>query len=153
MSENQSNWKTEITVAAVIERDAKFLVVEESVGNQLVYNQPAGHLDEHETLVEAVIRETFEETGYTFSPDFISGIYVWKSPRRGTTIMRTAFCGHVTAHDDQAPLDDGIHQAVWLTREELQNSGRLRSPFVLKCIDDYLDEIRHPLTLVNHLGV
>lgn len=158
MSENinstsNPDWKTEITVAAVIERDGKFLVVEEMVSDHLVYNQPAGHLDEHETLVEAVVRETYEETAYTFEPEAITGIYVWKSPRRGTTIMRTAFCGQVVAHDSNAKLDDGIRQAVWLSRDELEKSARLRSPFVLRCIDDYLSGTRHPVSLVNHLGV
>lgn len=152
-TESIDSWKTEITVAAVIQRDDRFLVVEELVSEQLVFNQPAGHLDEHETLVEAVTRETFEETGWHFEPEAVSGIYVWKSPRRGTTIMRTAFCGRVTGHDAEAELDAGIQRAIWLTREELANSGRLRSPFVLRCIDDYLTGVRHPLALIHHLGV
>ncbi len=158
MPENQhsnvnADWTTEITVAAVIERDGRFLVVEEHVSGNRVYNQPAGHLDEHETLIQAVIRETLEETGYHFKPEAISGIYVWKSPRRGTTIMRTAFCGQVTGQDADAELDEGILQALWMSPDELRNSNRLRSPFVLRCIDDYLKGTRHPLELVHHLGV
>ncbi len=149
----RSDWRTEITVAAVIEDGGRFLVVEEEVSDRLVFNQPAGHLEEHETLVEAVIREAFEETGWHFQPQAISGIYVWKSPRRGTTIMRTAFCGTAADHDPQAQLDEGIRQAVWMTRQELEASQRLRSPFVLQCIDDYLRGTRHPLELVQHLGV
>lgn len=146
-------WKTEITVAAVAEKDGQFLVVEEQINDRLVFNQPAGHLDEHETLIEAVVREAFEETAWHFVPEAISGIYIWKSPRRGTTIMRTAFCGHVTGHVEDAPLDDGIVRAAWMTRAELEASNRLRSPFVLRCIDDYLAGARYPLELLNHLGV
>lgn len=156
MTENHSSsptWKTEITVAAVIQQDDRFLVVEELINGNAVFNQPAGHLDESETLIEAVVRETFEETAWHFTPEAISGIYIWKSPRRGTTIMRTAFCGQVTGHDPEAPLDKGIAQALWLSREELETSQRLRSPFVLRCIDDYLAGIRYPLELLNHLGV
>lgn len=148
-----SVWKTELTVAAVIERDNRFLVVEELINGRAVFNQPAGHLDEHETLVEAVVRETLEETAWHFVPEAVSGIYIWKSPRRGTTIMRTAFCGRVTGHEAGASLDAGIQQALWMTRAELEASERLRSPFVLRCIDDYLADIRYPLELLNHLGV
>lgn len=155
MSRESSNpdWHTEITVAAVIERDRQFLVVEELVSEQLVFNQPAGHLDEHETLTEAVVRETYEETGWHFEPEAISGIYLWKSPRRGTTIMRTAFCGHAHSHNPGLELDEGIQRALWMTRDELEKSQRLRSPFVLRCIDDFLDGVRHPLDFVTHLGV
>ena len=154
MSEQASpDWKTEITVSAVTERDGKFLVVEEMIEGKLVFNQPAGHLDEGETLIEAVIRETLEETAWEFLPEAISGIYVWKSPRRGTTIMRTAFCGSTGSHDPSAPLDEGIERAAWMTREELESSQRLRSPFVLKCIDDYLAGKRYPLELLQHLDV
>lgn len=152
-NDEQSGWHTEITVAAVIERNGEFLVVEEEVSDRLVFNQPAGHLEEHETLIQAVVREVYEETGWTFEPEAISGIYVWKSPRRGTTIMRTAFCGHATALDADAQLDEGIVRAVWMSRDALEQCDRLRSPFVLRCIDDYLAGVRHPLNLIQHLGV
>lgn len=148
-----SDWHTELTVAAIAERDGQFLMVEEWVDGQLVLNQPAGHLDESETLLEAVVRETLEETGWHVQPQAVSGLYLWKSPRRGTTILRTSF--HVqTLHEaDNAALDEGIERVRWMTREELAASDRLRSDFVLRSVDDYLAGQRLPLDVVSHLSV
>lgn len=146
-------WRTELTVAAIAERNGRFLMVEERVDGQLVYNQPAGHLEESETLAEAVVRETLEETGWEVEPKAVSGLYLWKSPRRGTTILRTSFHVQAIREVDHIVLDDGIERAIWLSREELASSGRLRSDFVLRSIDDYLAGKKLPLDVVTHLGV
>lgn len=157
MSENgtrkENSWRTELTVAAIAEQDGRFLVVEEQVDDRLVFNQPAGHLEPAETLIEAVVRETFEETGWRVEPEAVSGIYLWKSPRRGTTILRTSFVVRAQEHIVDAVLDDGIERAVWMSRDELQACQRLRSPFVLRSIDDYLRGQRLPLDIVTHLSV
>jgi 8-oxo-dGTP pyrophosphatase MutT (NUDIX family) len=150
---NNNDWRTELTVAAIAERDGRFLMVEERVEGQLVYNQPAGHLEEAETLLEAVVRETLEETGWHVRPQAITGLYLWKSPRRGTTILRTSFAVEALSEVTNATLDAGIERAVWLTREELAASQRLRSAFVLRSIDDYLAGQRLPLDVVTHISV
>lgn len=147
-----ADWTSEVTVAAVAERDGRFLLVEEEVAGRLVFNQPAGHLEPDESLYEAVVRETLEETAHHFTPDGIVGLYLWRSPRRGTTILRTAFRGVCTENALDHPLDDGIHRTVWLTRSEiLARQDRLRSPFVLRCIDDYLSGQSFPLDLAIHM--
>ena len=154
MSEDQdNNWRTELTVAAIAERDGRFLVVEERIDGRLVFNQPAGHLEASETLLEAVVRETLEETGCHVRPEAVSGLYLWRSPRRGTTILRTSFVVTVLSEVENAVLDTGIERAVWLTREELASSERLRSDFVLRTIDDYLAGQRLPLDVVTHISV
>jgi 8-oxo-dGTP pyrophosphatase MutT (NUDIX family) len=146
-------WKPHVTVAAIVERDGRFLMVEERVNGRIVLNQPAGHLDENEGLIDAVIRETREETAWEFSPDAISGVYLWKSPRKGTTYLRWAFVGDVDNHDAGLPLDHGILRAVWMSREELTATpDRLRSTMVLRCIDDYLAGQRFPLSLLTDFG-
>ncbi|MGB1580199.1 MAG: NUDIX hydrolase [Nevskiales bacterium] len=152
-TEGKYDWTTELTVAAIAERDGRFLMVEEKVEGQLVFNQPAGHLDESETLLEAVVRETLEETGWRVEPLAVSGLYLWKSPRRGTTILRTSFVVEPLSELEDAVLDEGIERAVWLSREEIAASSRLRSDFVLRSIDDYLSGQRLPLDIVTHLGV
>ncbi len=142
-------WKPHATVAAVIERDNKFLMVEELVQGKQVVNQPAGHLDSDESLIEAVIRETQEETAWQFVPEAITGVYLWKHPGNGESFLRVTFCGHCKNHAPQQPLDDGIQAAVWRTREELvQQSHTLRSPMVINCIDDYLAGKRFPLDML-----
>lgn len=145
-------WKPHVTVAAVIEQENRFLLVEERVSGEIVINQPAGHLDENEDLLSAVIRETREETAYSFQPEYLTGVYLWQQPRNGETFLRIGFGGNVTGHDAAAALDEGIIQAVWLSREALLESGlKLRSPMVLRCIDDYLAGNRFPLELIEHI--
>ena len=142
-------WKPHSTVAAIIERDNKFLMVEELVHGELVINQPAGHLDPDESLVVAAIRETQEETAWKFTPEAVTGIYLWKHPDNNETFLRVAFCGSCDKHNPSQPLDEGIVRAVWKSREELANEKtKLRSPMVLGCIDDYLSGKRYPLEML-----
>lgn len=146
------DWLPRLTVATIIERDGRFLLVEEYAdGEELVYNQPAGHLDEHETLAAAAIRETLEETAWEVQIDAIVGLYYWTHPK-GHTFVRTCFAGKALHHHPNQPLDRGIQRAVWLTREEITALGpKLRSPMVLHCIDDYLAGKRYPLELFGYL--
>jgi ADP-ribose pyrophosphatase YjhB (NUDIX family) len=142
-------WKPHATVAAIIERDKQFLMVEELVHGEHVFNQPAGHLDADESLIGAVIRETQEESAWQFIPEAVTGIYLWKHPENGETFLRVAICGTCKNHDAQQALDDGILRAVWKSREELvQPSCKLRSPMVINCIDDYLAGKRYPLDML-----
>ena len=145
-------WKPDVTVAAVVERDGRYLLIEEHVRDRVVINQPAGHLETNETLIDAVIREALEETAWTFVPEAVSGIYLWSQPDRNMTFMRVAFAGHVTQHHPERRLDRGIRRALWLSREEVvQRQNSLRSPMVLQCIDDHRRNVRHPLSLLTHM--
>ncbi len=142
-------WKPHATVAAIIERENKFLMVEELIRGERLYNQPAGHLDPDESLIDAVIRETQEESAWQFIPEAVTGIYLWKHPINGETFLRVAVYGSCINHDEQQPLDDGILKAVWKSREELvQDPHKLRSPMVINCIDDYLAGKRYPLDML-----
>lgn len=146
-------WKPDVTVAAVVEREGRFLLIEEHVSNRLVFNQPSGHLEFNESLTEAVIREALEETAWTFVPQAIVGIYLWQHPERNTSYLRVTFTGHVTQHHLERRLDRGIRRTLWLTREEVvQRSAKLRSPMVLQSIDDYLAGKRHPLELLTQMS-
>ena len=138
------------TVAAIIERDGRFLVVEETDGvhPERVFNQPAGHQDPGETMLEAVVRETREETGLPFTPEAFLGIYHLKA-KNGRDYLRAAFTGTVPAGLKPCPEDPVILACHWLTREEI--ALRPRSSVVLMCIDDYLAGVRHPLSLVQHV--
>ena len=141
-------WKPDVTVAALVERDGRFLVVEERIGGRVVFNQPAGHVEDGESLRAAVIRETLEETGWHFEPEALLGLYLWRSPR-GHTTLRIAFAGKVVAHERERTLDPPVIAAHWLTLAELQSrSGQLRTPLVLRCIDDFLAGQRLPLTAI-----
>lgn len=140
----------DVTVAAVIEREGRFLVVEERVGGNLVLNQPAGHLEHGESLLHAVVREAREETGYRFVPSHIVGFYLWRAEESGTTYLRVAFCGTAEAPAETPTLDDGIVGVHWLTRSQLL--GRhLRSPMVLRCFDDYAGGRRYSVDSLTHL--
>ena len=144
-------WKPDVTVAAVIERDGKFLLVEEETDDGIRYNQPAGHLECREALSDAVIRETLEETAYHFLPRSIVGIYNWRNEARDLTYLRFVFAGEVSGHDAQRALDTGIIAAHWLSEAEIRaRKDQLRSPLVLSCIDDWLAGKRFPLDLVTH---
>src|SRR5688500_18325912 len=111
-------WKPNVTVAAVIEQDGKYLLVEEQTDNGILFNQPAGHLESSESLIHAVMRETLEETGYIFVPDSLIGIYNWHAAVEDITFIRFAFSGHASGHDPERPLDAGIVCAEWFTVDE-----------------------------------
>ena len=142
-------WKPNVTVAAIIQRDGRFLLVEEHTERGRLYNQPAGHLDPGESLILAVERETLEETAYTFEPTGLLGIYQYHSGADDVTYIRFAFMGDITAHEAGRALDQGIIRAVWLTAEEIRReTARHRSPLVMRCIDDYLAGQRFPLEVL-----
>lgn len=145
-------WKPSVTVAAIIEHQGRFLLVEEETSDGIRFNQPAGHLDPHESLAEAAVRETMEEAACEFLPQALVGVYMsrYLSSRTGTevTYLRFAFTGALGRVFDQ-PLDEGILRTVWMTREELAACAeRHRSPLVLRCVDDYLAGQRMPLSML-----
>lgn len=143
-------WIPHLTVAAVIERDGRFLIVEESINGQLVLNQPAGHVEPGESLTDAAIREVLEETGWDFRPDALVGIYRWPLPGSDDAFFRFCFSGQPIHHHAERALDDAIVQAVWLTADELTAMPeRHRSPLVERCMDDYLAGIRYPLSMLT----
>ncbi len=143
-------WAPHVTVATIIERDNRFLMVYEESDGKLVYNQPAGHLDPDETLFEAAIRETLEETGWTIKLTGVVGVNLYTAPSNGITYFRTTFIGEAISHDTNRTLDTGIIEAVWLTYEELlERKEQLRSPMTLQIIDDYLEGRRFPLGVVG----
>jgi 8-oxo-dGTP pyrophosphatase MutT (NUDIX family) len=144
--------RPDLTVAAIIERAGEFLLVEERVRGALVLNQPAGHVEPHESPLGAVTRETLEETGWAFEPRTLTGLYLWRNPDTGRTILRLAFCGECTGSDPSRKLDRGIVRTLWLSRAAIATHARqLRSPLVLRCVDDYLQGERYPLSALKHL--
>ncbi|MBI3093954.1 MAG: NUDIX hydrolase [Rhodocyclales bacterium] len=144
-------WKPNVTVAALIERDGRFLLVEEETEDGLRFNQPAGHLDEGESLLAACAREALEETAWGFTPTSLVGIYQWPRPQGDVTYLRFAFCGDLGQFQDGRALDDGILRAVWMTPEEIRaTTDRHRSPLVSQCVSDYLAGRRFPLDLLRH---
>jgi 8-oxo-dGTP pyrophosphatase MutT (NUDIX family) len=144
----------EVTVAAIVMREGTFLLVEERIAGRLVLNQPAGHLEDRETLVEAVIREAREETAWRFHPEALVGTYLWRNPVNGRSFLRFAFCGAVDDHRPQQALDKGIVRALWLTPAEVQaQPARLRSPLVTRCIEDFQQGRRQPLDSVSELDL
>jgi ADP-ribose pyrophosphatase YjhB (NUDIX family) len=145
--------RPDLTVAAVIERNGEFLFVEERVGSRMVFNQPAGHVERGEQLIDAVIRETLEETAWTFVPHALIGVYLWDQLDRQRSYLRFTFTGEITGHDPHRPLDRGIERTLWMDREQLRScSGQLRSPMVLTCIEDYLAGRRYPLEMLKCIG-
>jgi 8-oxo-dGTP pyrophosphatase MutT (NUDIX family) len=145
-------WRPHLTVAALAERDGHMLVVEELIRGQRVLNQPAGHVEDGESILEAVIRETLEETAYHFQPTHVVGTYLWRNPEDGRTTLRFALAGQITGHDASRQLDHGIVAAHWLPPERLREPGApLRSPLVLRCIDDFLEGRRFDLKLLAQL--
>ena len=150
-------WQPDVTVATVAVDGGRLLCVEERVGGQLVINQPAGHLEPDESLVEAAVRETLEETGWQVRLTAFVGAYQWKAPVRadgsgGRHYLRFAFAAEPVAHDPERPLDDGIERALWLTPTELQQATeRHRSPLVWRAVADYLAGQRYPLQMLGHL--
>lgn len=146
-------WKPHVTVAAVIEQNGRFLLVEENTDDGVLFNQPAGHLDPSESLITAVIRETLEESAHHFTPDAVLGIYHWRQATHDRTYLRFAFTGKLTGYEPDRPLDHGILRSVWHTPEEMRARQMLhRSPLVMCCVEDYLAGKRFPLTLLTHYG-
>lgn len=144
-------WKPHVTVAAVVERDGKYLLVEEEIDGGLAFNQPAGHLEEGESLLAAVVREVLEETAYRFKPTALVGVYNWQHPEKKITYLRFAFAGELRGFEAERPLDDGIVAARWLTYDEvLATRARHRSPLILRCVDDLRAGKRYPLELLVH---
>jgi ADP-ribose pyrophosphatase YjhB (NUDIX family) len=141
-----------VTVAAIAERDGRFLFVEErDAHGSLVINQPAGHLEVGESLTEGVIREALEETAWRVEPESLVGVYVWGKADQSVTYLRVAIAVSVIEEFPERPLDEGIERALWLSREELiERSHQHRSPLVLQCVDDYLHGSRHPLSILKH---
>lgn len=147
----QTIWKPHVTVAAVIQQDGLFLLVEEETDEGLRLNQPAGHLEEGESLIQAVIRETREETRYDFEPRALIGIYQWQHPKKGMTYLRFAFAGEITGHDPARALDTGILAPRWMSPAEIDAStDRHRSPLICQCVRDCLSGQRYPLDLIHH---
>lgn len=141
-------------MAAIAEIRGQFLMVEERVTSGLRINQPAGHLEDGESLIEAVVRETREETAWHFTPSALVGIYQWRQAGTRRTFLRFAFCGTVSDHDPRQELDDGIERTLWLPRDQVAARQQvLRGPMVLQSIDDYLNGQRYPLALLSHLGL
>ncbi len=145
-------FKPNATVAAIIEQNGKFLLVEETTERGNRFNQPAGHLEDNESLMQAVVRETLEESAYDFTPTALLGIYHWKHPHNETTYLRFAFIGKAGTHYSDQELDAGIIRAVWMTADEIrEKSALMRSPQVLTCIEDYLSGKRYPLEVITNL--
>ena len=144
-------WKPNVTVAAIIEQDGKFLLIEEQTSQGLQLNQPAGHLEANESLLHAVTREALEESAYDFEPQHLVGIYRWHAQRSDTTYLRFAYSGRILAHHAGQALDEGIVRALWMTPDEIRDSvHRHRSPLILRCVEDYLAGKRYPLELIIH---
>ena len=144
-------WKPNVTVAAVIERDGRFLLVEEHTSDGLRLNNPAGHLDAGESPEQGCARETLEETAHHFKPTALVGVYLSRVQRGSDdiTYLRLAFCGELSSFEVGQPLDTGIVRTLWLTPDEVrQSAARHRSPLVLQCMEDYLKGRRYPLDLV-----
>ena len=145
-------WQPDVTVATLVVRDGRLLCVEERANGQLVINQPAGHLEPDESLVEAAVRETREETGWNVRVTHLVGAYQWKA-ETGRHYLRFAFAAEPLAHDPARPLDDGIVQALWMSPVALQaDMARLRSPLVWHTISDWLAGQRYPLSIVRQVA-
>lgn len=143
-------WPPHLTVACIVEDNNRFLMVEEMSHGRLVYNQPAGHLDPGETMLDAAIRETYEETGWHVQPTHILGMARYTAPQTGTVYYRTTYIAKPLRLDENAKLDEGIVRAVWLTYEELKaQPEKLRSRLVLRNIEQYLAGFRFPLSLID----
>ena len=144
-------WKPNVTVAAVVERRGKFLLIEEHTARGPLFNQPAGHLEPNESLIAGVIRETIEESAYRFVPEALLGVYRWHAPGRNIIYLRFAFAGRVTRRESGRKLDRGIIRAVWMTPAEIRAQvARHRSPLVARCVEDHLAGKRYPLELLTH---
>ena len=130
------------------------MLVEEQTSEGILFNQPAGHLEPDESIIQGIIRETLEETGFTFVPESVLGIYHWHSRSANVTYLRFAFSGSVIGYDPKRSLDAGILSAGWFGVDVIISGNELlhRSPLVMRCIDDYLAGKAYPLELLTHYG-
>lgn len=145
-------WAPHVTVATVVVRDGRLLLVEEAIDGRAVLNQPAGHLEPGESLAAAAVRETLEESGWTVRLTAFIGTYQWTAPD-GTPFLRFAYAAEPISHDPARPLDTGILRALWLDPAELQaEPARLRSPLVWEVVADFLAGQRHPLSVVKEVA-
>lgn len=147
-----TRWKPHVTVATVIEKEGRFLLVEEHTPEGLRLNNPAGHLDPGESPAAGCVRETLEETAWHFTPTALVGIYLSRSQRKtqDITYLRFTFCGELGAFDANRSLDTGIVRTLWLTPDEIrQSTARHRNPMVLQCLEDYLKGQRYPMALIH----
>ena len=143
-------WKPHVTVAAVIEKDKNFLLVEEETSNGIAFNQPAGHLENSEDIISAVKREVNEETAWHFEPEYIVSIQLWRKTPDFPTFLRVCFAGNVHSYKSDQLLDDGIIATHWLNRDEIAKKHKqLRSSLVLTSIDAYLAGECYPLSLLK----
>ena len=141
-------WKPNATVATIIERDGQFLMVEEIDNQELVINQPAGHIEDNESIIEAALRETLEETGYSVTIQHLIGIYTYLAPN-GNTYYRFCFSGEILEQVENATIDADIENVVWLSADDIEaQNKRHRSPLVIQCLQDYLNNKRFPLDLI-----
>ena len=141
-------WTPHATVACIVEQDGRFLMVEESSHGKTVFNQPAGHVDEHESIFDAAVRETLEETAWRVELTGLVGLYVYTAPQNGVCYHRYCFRANAIEKTENA-LDTDIIAAHWLSYEEIAAKGdKLRSPLVLKCIEDALERPTAPLDLI-----
>ncbi|WP_457670246.1 NUDIX hydrolase [Thiolapillus sp.] len=146
-------WKPHVTVAAVIEEDAHFLLVEEHIDGKAVFNQPAGHLEQGESLTDAVTREVLEETARPFQVKALLGTWLYQLSEKQRAYLRFCFCGDAGAPLPGRPLDKAIIATHWLTLQEIQQrEDKLRSPMVLQCIQEYHRGVRLPLNSLHRLG-
>lgn len=144
-------WTPHATAATIVEQNGRFLLVEEYAGSdELVLNQPAGHIEEGERIIDAARRETLEESGWHVEPEALLGLYIYRSKLNGAIYHRTCYIARAVAEEPNATLDDGIVRALWLTRDEVAaRQHQLRSELVLRCIDDYLAGTRYPMSYIH----
>jgi ADP-ribose pyrophosphatase YjhB (NUDIX family) len=144
------NWHAHVTVATIVEQDGRFLFVEELQSGRLVLNQPAGHLEPGESLQQAALRETLEESACEVELTGVTGIYLYTAPSNGVTYQRVCFNARLIAEHGERQLDSDIHSACWMTHAQLlQQRERLRSMLVLRCLEDYLNGPSFPLELIR----
>ncbi|ANB17670.1 NUDIX hydrolase [Dokdonella koreensis] len=145
-------WRPHVTVATVVQRAGRFLLVEEDIRGEIVLNQPAGHLDPDESLLDAAIRETLEETGWDVALTAFLGVQQWTRGGNDRQFVRFVFAAEPLRHHADRALDTGIVQTLWLSREEIAAAGdRLRSPMVLASVEDWLAGPRLPLDAIRYL--